>query len=61
MQLAVAGGAMLHPAAGPAVVAIKAYGDTFCRDGAPIGDATSTAERVAWLVGVTAEMLKAAR
>lgn len=61
VQLAVVGGSMVHPAVGPVVSSIKAYGDAFCRDGAPAGDTTSAAERAAWLAGVTAEMLKAAR
>lgn len=61
VQMAVVAAGIALPPAENAVGIIRAFGDKFCRDGAPAGDTTSTAQRVEWLAGVTADLLKAAR
>lgn len=60
VQLAVAGGSIANPAVGAALGWVKASGSRFCAEGPPAGDTTTTAERVAWLAGVTEGMVRAA-
>ena len=66
VQLALAGGSTAATAAtgvpvGAAVALVQSYGDAFCSAGPPPGDATTAAQRVAWLADVATKMLAAAQ
>ena len=65
VQIALAAGATAGTIAsgvpvGAIVAQIKSYGDAFCANGPPVGDATTPAQQAQWLAGVTMQLLGAA-
>lgn len=65
VQIAIAGGTLAANAAtggiaGPAVAAIRSYGDQFCANGPPAGDSTTAQQQADWLDGKITGVLVAA-
>jgi hypothetical protein len=48
------------PVAGLAVSAIKGFGDRFCAEGPPAGDASTPDQQAAWLAGLPQQLVGAA-
>jgi hypothetical protein len=68
VHIALAGGTLVANIAAPGsgtaigagVALVRSYGDKFCAEGPPAGDATTPDQQAAWLAGIVGKMLAAA-